>query len=169
MFNRPWSPLHSTALPSSPPYDSDPQLSAPHWKAPYYPTMNPAGELPFFFIDGIKIYELRTLDAFSFHRWARSIKLLLLIKGLLPILQRDEVFISPTTSTDWVKRDREAFAYLRNAVAFEMEKMLSSDTMDYSEPSTEHPQSRAKRFWDLIEEEVHKRNRAGGPGARPWY
>ncbi|ODO01846.1 hypothetical protein L198_02573 [Cryptococcus wingfieldii CBS 7118] len=169
MFNRPWSPPHSTGLPSSPPYDSDPQLSAANWKSPYYPTMNPAGELPFFFIDGIKIYELRSLDAYTFQRWARSIKTLLLMKGLLPILQQDEIFISPTTSTEWVKRDREVFAYLRNAVAFEVEKALSSDTVDYSEPSMEHAHSRAKRFWDLIEEEVYKRNRAGGVGGRPFY
>ncbi|TYJ55058.1 hypothetical protein B9479_004282 [Cryptococcus floricola] len=99
---------------------------------------------PPFFIDGIKIYELDSLRWDDFRRWDRSIKNLLLIKGLLSILQEDEIFISPTRSSEWVKRDREAFAYLRNAVAFELEEKLSIPG-DYSEPSTEHAHSRAKR------------------------
>ncbi|TYJ55059.1 hypothetical protein B9479_004283 [Cryptococcus floricola] len=111
-----------------------------------------------FFIDGIKIYELRSLDWDDYLPWARSIENLFLVKGLLSILQGDEIFISPTASAEWVKRDGEAFAYLRNAVAFELEYQLSDYPGDYprrySEPSTERAHSRAKRYWFWIQRDV---------------
>ncbi|ODO01845.1 hypothetical protein L198_02572 [Cryptococcus wingfieldii CBS 7118] len=116
-----------------------------------------ADEPTFLLIDGIKVYELRAFDGWGYHRWARAMKLYLLTKGLLSILDGDEIFVDPVTSADWVKRDREVYAHLRNAVIFWLEGEFSFDVIEYTEPSAKDPKSRAKEYWDHLKKEVDER------------